>query len=123
MRTLELNIYFIRPVGLPGPIKIGCSRWPADRLQACMHQSPLPLEIVGSIPGDFKLERKFHNFLSGSLSHCEWFHPTELVISTMERVLAGETVGDVIDLKSPLRVLQARQKRPAQTAQPEAVAS
>lgn len=69
----QKHIYFIRPVGMDGPIKIGCSSTPEKRLAALAPWSPFPLEMVGSIPGDFGDERTIHRAFAHLHTHREWF--------------------------------------------------
>ncbi len=92
-------IYLIRPVGMSGPIKIGCSEAPEQRLQALAVWSPWPLEVVASFPGSFKLERRIHSSLWRSHSHREWFHPTDEVLSFAYKIIAGAPVEKALDLK------------------------
>lgn len=55
------SIYFIRPVGQRGPIKIGCSYLPLDRLRGLCQWSPLPLEVVATCDGQHHgVERRLH---------------------------------------------------------------
>lgn len=49
-------VYFVKPVGQDGPVKIGFSETPIDRLSTLMTWSPIPLEIAIAIPGDRELE-------------------------------------------------------------------
>ena len=45
-------VYFIKPVGMEGPIKIGCSIMPTERLEGLAVWSPFPLEIVAAIQAE-----------------------------------------------------------------------
>ena len=67
------KVYFLRPVGRRGPIKIGCSRWPEDRLEAYTRWSPTPLEIAATIEADQKIERLLHAAFRPFRLHHEWF--------------------------------------------------
>lgn len=66
-------VYFLRPIGMNGPIKIGCSAKPHLRLAAYFPWSPYPLEIAATIPGDERLERRFHAKFVDDHTHHEWF--------------------------------------------------
>lgn len=46
-------VYFLRPAGQDGPVKIGCSTAPQSRLEQYMSWAPFPLEIVATVPGGF----------------------------------------------------------------------
>lgn len=82
-------IYFMRPVGMPGPIKIGCSHIPEDRLYALSAWSPFPLEFIGKIAGDLSDEQRIHHQLRAHHSHREWFHAAPEVIELVEALCAG----------------------------------
>jgi hypothetical protein len=91
-------VYFVRPVGLPGPVKIGCSRVPEERLKYLSTWSPFPLEIAVTIPGDQTLEANIHDCLARSYSHLEWFHPTKEVMKLVDDLIAGTPLEEAIDL-------------------------
>src|SRR3546814_4084305 len=52
------RVYFIRPIGQAGPVKIGCSVGPNKRRHELETWSPVPLEIVDEIDGGFDLGRR-----------------------------------------------------------------
>lgn len=83
-------IYFLRPVGMDGPVKIGCSTFPESRFADMMRWSPLPLELVATVQGSFPIEAAIHAFLAGAHSHGEWFHPTVEVLRVVELAQKGE---------------------------------
>lgn len=85
----ETFVYFLRRADGEGPVKIGCSHWPVGRLATMMAWSPYPLALVATIPGDGKLELRFHALLGSAWSHGEWFHPTPAALGVLERVAAG----------------------------------
>lgn len=85
-------VYFIKPVGMSGPIKIGTSCMPFSRLNALNGLSPIPLEIVGMVRGGHAQETFLHQRFSNHHSHREWFYASPLLLETIGRVLAGETV-------------------------------
>lgn len=91
-------VYFIKPVGMPGPIKIGCSFMPEKRLADIAAWSPWPLEIVVTIPGDATLERNIHECLAHHHSHKEWFHAHPDILRLTERLRAGSSIADALDL-------------------------
>lgn len=55
---MSRRVYFIKPVGLAGPIKIGCSYSPEKRRSALDCWSPFALEIIAQIDGGANLERQ-----------------------------------------------------------------
>jgi hypothetical protein len=102
-------VYFIRPVGMPGPVKIGCSEAPAARLDGLMAWSPLPLEIVAMVPGGYDLERNIHECLSDLYSHKEWFRADPRLDALIAALQAGKPIEEAMDLngpRTPLRKLQ-----------------
>lgn len=93
-----MTIYFLRPVGKRGPVKIGCSQAPIMRLDTMTAWSPVPLEIVVTIPGSLDLERNIHECLADLHSHCEWFRAHKRIDGIIDGLLAGKPIGEVIDL-------------------------
>lgn len=81
------RIYFIKPIGLPGPIKIGASVNFYGRLDQINLWSPIPLELIGTIEGQHEDELFLHQSLFDSHSHGEWFFPTTKVVETIAGVL------------------------------------
>jgi hypothetical protein len=56
----EQFVYFARVVGTVGPIKIGCSCWPANRVRQLGIDTKTNCEVIAEIPGSFLLERNVH---------------------------------------------------------------
>lgn len=83
-------VYFIKPVGLDGPIKIGCSAEPEKRLKVLGTWSPFPLEIMGKAPGGHSDENFLHRRFADLHTHREWFLSSPLLRETIRRILAGE---------------------------------
>jgi hypothetical protein len=84
-----MTVYFIKPVDMDGPVKIGHSKSPPDRLRAVEFWSPLPLEIVALIDGGEEIERRFHALFLDDHSHREWFHPTPRLAQVIAEINAG----------------------------------
>lgn len=82
-------VYFMRPVGAEGPVKIGCSGKPAKRLEAYMNWSPWPLEVVATVPGSFHLEWAFHAKFAHLHTHHEWFREDPELTATIDAIRAG----------------------------------
>lgn len=91
-------VYFIRPVGLDGPVKIGCSEAPKRRLASLMSWSPLELELVAAVPGGFDLERNIHECFSDLHSHREWFKASPRLTAALLKIASGVPVESAIDL-------------------------
>lgn len=85
-------VYFIKPVGMDGPIKIGCSAVPPSRLIEFTVWSPFPLEIIGSVPGGHADETFLHRRFAYLHSHREWFRSSPLLRNTIDRILHGESL-------------------------------
>lgn len=69
-------VYFARPVGANGPVKIGCSVYPEHRVKQFALWSPIDLEIAATIPGNEIVEARFHRMFLDSHFRLEWFHWT-----------------------------------------------
>jgi hypothetical protein len=80
-------IYFMKPKGHLGPIKIGTARSPITRLKQIERSSPYRMEIIGAVIGTPRDESFLHRTLWPHHSHGEWFHPNEEVLSAVEKVI------------------------------------
>lgn len=84
------RVYFIKPIGMDGPIKIGCSFAPSNRKASLETWSPFPLEIIAEIDGDFRLERRFHAAFLDDHCHHEWFRVSPRLSMVIAEINAGE---------------------------------
>lgn len=84
-----MAVYFLKPEGMSGPIKIGSSRRPLHRLQSHLAWSPIPLEIIATIDGGIELERRFHARFKHLHSHGEWFNAAPELNETIARIQDG----------------------------------
>lgn len=91
-------VYFIKPVGMNGPIKIGCSRLPEQRLESLTIWSPFPLEIAAAIPGSFRLEINIHDCFADDILHHEWFRATPRLLALIAALNRGIPIERAIDL-------------------------
>lgn len=110
-------IYFIRPIGQPGPVKIGCSRAPRRRLEEIARWSPIDLEIVATIPGGHKLEHNLHDCFANDYLRFEWFAASDKLTNLIEDLRAGVPVSRAIDLNDR----QGRVLRKGNIASPDAL--
>lgn len=110
MRT----VYFIKPIGMAGPVKIGCSFSPNGRRETLEIWSPFPLEIAAEIEGDFDLERRFHAAFESSYQGREWFRASEKLSETIRAIRTGEF--DLSSLPEPKVVRLRKQGRKTWTA-------
>lgn len=116
------HIYFMRPVGMAGPIKIGCSTCVHERLESLAVWSPFPLEVIYTEPGGYKLEQKIHQAFADYHSHREWFHPGERLLTSIGKLLSGETIATAVDLsasRGSIRQVARKPRRPVPEYQKE----
>lgn len=110
------KVYFVRPIGMDGPIKIGCSKDPETRLKVLSAWSPFPLELIGSVLGEFNDENRLHRRFSELHTRKEWFMSSPLLRQTIERILEGVPIKEAckdLPVKSGIR------KRPALVKTPD----
>jgi hypothetical protein len=84
-----MAVYFIRPIGMDGPTKIGSSNLPRVRLEAFLPWCPFPLEIVCQIEGGQCLEMRFHAKFQHLHTHREWFRASPEIDETIDQIKAG----------------------------------
>lgn len=92
------RVYFIKPIGMDGPIKIGYSKCPEKRLVALSMWSPWPLEIIGSVKGIRKDETNFHSRFKDLHSHRKWFRTSPLLLETIAAVLKAGNFSPLLHL-------------------------
>lgn len=83
----EKCVYFIRSVD-GGPIKIGTSINPMDRLNALQTAHPTRLKIIGMMKGGSVVEKALHvMFATDRLRpNGEWFHPSQQMLDFISEV-------------------------------------
>lgn len=99
---MSRRVYFIKPIGLDGPIKIGCSRSPDNRRASLETWSPFPLEIVAEIDGCDRIERRFHAKFFADRTHREWFSTSPELRRVIGEIQAGTF--DIATLPDPVRL-------------------
>lgn len=65
-------VYFAEAVGL-NLIKIGVAADVAKRLEGLRTGCPVPIKLLGTMPGDVEIERFLHQDLAPHRTHGEWF--------------------------------------------------
>lgn len=80
------TVYFMRPIGQRGPIKIGCSATPAKRLRTYEIWSPVMLEIIAFAPGSSAHENYLHHKFASHRLHGEWFEATADLVALVDSV-------------------------------------
>lgn len=91
-------VYFVRPVGHEGPIKIGCSELPEQRLKTLAEWSPYELEIAATVPGSFRLERDLHDRFFHLRIHREWFRAGPDLVGLVAALRSGVPLSEAVDL-------------------------
>ncbi len=105
----EKTVYFLRPIGQAGPIKIGCSKEPMKRLRSVEIWSPLMLEVVAAVPGGHADESVLHQMFGDNRLHGEWFDITPELQSVLDYVAKA---GRLPPLDYTLRTYEAKRKNP-----------
>lgn len=83
------RVYFIKPIGMAGPIKIGVSYSPDRRRETLELWSPFPLEIIATVEGVGRTERQFHAMFAAEHVHHEWFTASPALLATIAAIQAG----------------------------------
>jgi hypothetical protein len=96
------QVYFVKPIGMDGPIKIGFTSLIRERIAALNAWSPLELELVAVIDGARELEQRFHAKFAASRQHGEWFTWSPELAAVVANVQAGAFDTDV--LPQPVRL-------------------
>lgn len=106
------HVYFLRPVGQQGPVKIGYSKYPPSRLLMYLTWSPVELEIAATTPGDIYVEQKLHSIFADQHSHLEWFHASKRLTALIAGVAAGVPLGDLVNLDAAPKPFRKPHKQP-----------
>ena len=89
-RSFGDRIYFIQ-LGTNGPIKIGCSRNPPNRLRTLQTSHPLEiLRLLGHFRGGPQVERGLHQTFASDRIRGEWFVCSPKLLKFIETTI---TVG------------------------------
>lgn len=95
-------VYFIKPVGMDGPIKIGTSQSPDGRLSTLQTWSPFALEMVACIEGEGNIEGRFHAAFKKHHQRREWFTPADEIKQAIRDINAGRF--DLSSLPEPIKL-------------------
>jgi hypothetical protein len=82
-------IYFVKPIGHAGPIKIGHAKYWDVRGPNLQTWSPPPLECLAFVEGGMMTEKRLHALFQDCRSHGEWFHPVGRLLSAIADIRAG----------------------------------
>lgn len=83
------KVYFIRPAGMAGPVKIGISIMPEVRLAAMLPWCPFPLEIVATLACPRSVELRLHHKFEHLHTHREWFRADPELDAVIESINSG----------------------------------
>lgn len=95
-------VYFVKPIGMTEPIKIGYSLNPVERLNTLMAWAPFHLEVVATAPGEMKDEYRVHCCFADLHSHREWFKAGPRLLEAIQKIAAGASLSEAIDLENPV---------------------
>lgn len=102
----ESVVYFIKPIGMDGPIKIGFSKNPERRMKSFATWCPFPLEIICTAPGVAHDEGRLHRRFANLHTHGEWFLSSPLLRETIHAILNGASIKSAcegINIKRAIR--------------------
>ena len=84
------TIYFIKPIGMDGPIKIGITFQVEKRFRELLKQSPFDLEILALHENaETRTEHRIHRMLVSTHRRHEWFEPSPELQALIDAVNAG----------------------------------
>lgn len=112
------GVYFVQGFD-GGPIKIGRARDPHLRVRELQTGSPVPLDLLCTLPGGEVLEAGLHAAFAGSRLHGEWFAPTLGLESLIENLIAPDP-SDPESVGLRARIAEAVAREVAKTAVPTA---
>lgn len=82
-------VYFLKPVGMDGPIKIGSSIYPKSRLDQLQSWTWLELELVAESVGGIEAERLFQKRFQKDRIRGEWFSASDELLRCIEKINSG----------------------------------
>lgn len=87
-------VYFIQMQNSKGPIKIGVAEDARFRLSDLQVGNPHKLRLLGSCPGDRRLEATIHKRLKNWRIRGEWFQPTIEVVDEIAKHISFAPADD-----------------------------
>lgn len=88
--TEPRTVYFVRPVGERGPVKIGCSIRPEKRRQSLQVSERRPLEFAAQIPGSLRDEQRIQSLFWHDHIGGEWFNWSPILQILIDAAARGE---------------------------------
>jgi hypothetical protein len=91
------RVYFVQADSGDGLIKIGTtSSRVEDRLRTMQTGSPVRLKVLGTVPGDSRVESQLHLMFSDIRMHGEWFRPEARLLEYIS--LHSEPYNEALDV-------------------------
>ncbi len=106
----DRRVYFIKPEGMDGPVKIGCSTAPERRVSELNTWVPFRLELVACAPGEMDMEKRVHYLFAATRLRGEWFNASLALAAFIEHVAAHGALPDVPRL--PEKSVEPAELRP-----------
>lgn len=78
------SVYFVQGEH-GGPIKIGSADHAESRVRTLQVGSPVPLVLLGTMPGGERKERELHKRFAHLRMHSEWFRPDADLLAVIPR--------------------------------------
>ena len=116
----EGKVYFIKPVGMNGPIKVGLSSDHLARVEKLASWSPFPLEILAAVDGGKKLEARIHASISDLHTHHEWFRADPRLVSAIAAIQGGASADQAFGLAPDSKGVSLTYTRPIWTEEARA---
>jgi len=92
-----MSVYFVKPAGMPGPIKIGYAAHFGDRFRKLQAGSPIPLEAMRVVDGTAQTELALHRKFAAHRLHGEWFAPCADLLAFIAEPAEIELTGNLAE--------------------------
>jgi hypothetical protein len=89
---LTAGVYFIRA---GDAVKIGMSGDVRTRIRTLRTMSPVPIELIGVIPGGREVEADLHRMWANLRLHGEWFRAAPILLSHIEDLRRTATFAQI----------------------------
>lgn len=95
MRAQVSVVYFIAAGHPPEAVKIGCTHDVRSRLRGIQTGNHLPMLLLGTLPGDRRLERELHRRFEHLRLQGEWFRWSDEIAAVISDTSFAATVADM----------------------------
>lgn len=92
-----MSVYFVKPIGMSGPIKIGFAADFEVRFQSLQTGSPIPLEALRVIEGTQQTELALHRKFAAHRLHGEWFEPCAELLAFIDQPTEIQMTGNLAE--------------------------